>query len=182
MAVTTPARGASRGGAAARGVAVAPARRLFAAAGALCFASGLVAPRLGAQATVSVTLSGLAFGVLMPGVPTAIAPTDAARRAEGQLAGTGAVDLRFVLTTVLTALDGTTLPLRFANGDAAVLEGQKRNPDLFDPNVTYRLRFNPSINGGTARVFLGGTASPPAAQPAGLYSATVSLVITSPNQ
>jgi hypothetical protein len=161
---------------------VAPARRLLAVAGALCLASARAAAPAGAQVTVSLTLSGLQFGVLMPGVPTQIAPTDAARRAEVLLTGTGAVDLRFVLATVLTSADGTTLPLRFVNGDAAVLEGQKKNPDVFDPNVSYRLRFNPGGGGNTARVFLGGTASPSAAQPAGLYSATVSLVITSPNQ
>lgn len=180
MGVTTPARGASRGGAAARGAAVAPARQLLAAAGALCLLSTLAATPAGAQVAASLMVSGLEFGVLMPGVTTQVAPTDAARRAEVLVTGTGNVDFRFVLPTVLTSADGTPLPLRFVNGDAGVTEGNRLHTDPFDPNVTYRLKLNG--NNATARVFLGGSAVPTSAQPAGSYSATVSLVITSTNQ
>lgn len=118
---------------------------------------------------------GLSFGVLTPGVPETVAPTDAARRAELELVGSGDFNLVVQVPAELVTPEGHALPLQFQAGDGLIRWRKSNNEASFTPGETVTLRIPPGIGG--AYVWLGGTAQPVAGQRPGNYSATITVQI-----
>ena len=133
------------------------------------------APLVG-QRPISVTgVQSLAFGTLLPGMPTIVARTDAAK--SGQFTLTGPHDsqaqLTFTLPAVLTGPGGATLPLTFGASDAGYSQSQNIGGQIgFDPKQSFLITFSGQ---GRGSVFLGGTARPAPTQRAGAYTATITL-------
>ncbi len=133
------------------------------------------APLVG-QRPISVTgVQSLAFGTLLPGIPTIVARTDAAK--SGQFTLTGPHDsqaqLTFTLPAVLTGPGGATLPLTFGASDAGYSQSQNIGGQIgFDPKQSFLITFSGQ---GRGSVFLGGTARPAPTQRAGAYTATITL-------
>jgi hypothetical protein len=177
MRPVAAATGAGLARGAGRGSPPMPARRALLAAGFVCFAAADAAL---AQATGATAVSGLQFGVVIAGINTAVPPSDASRRGEAQITGSGNVDIRLVLPASLAAADGSLLPLRFGTGDGATATARAAALATFDPSTTTRV--NITAGGGTVRVFIGGTAQPAADQLPGTYSGVVSVIVTRPNQ
>jgi hypothetical protein len=127
----------------------------------------------GAQYTVT---SGqpLAFGYLTQGVTEVVPYTDSFRRGVVSINGTGVAYIRVFMPTTLSSPQGATIPLQFLAGDVAAQDNGKQ-PQAFDPAVSASV----NLNRGTASLFLGGRALTGVKQRAGLYSATV-VVIVSP--
>jgi hypothetical protein len=154
-----------------------PAALLLALAGAFCGGRA----RAQAPAGVSfdaVPLQGLSFGALLPGVPEVVPVTDAARRAEIVLSGSGTFDVTLVLPEAMVSPTGARLPLRFGAADGAVLRNVSASLVPFDPLGTNRVRLDPMQ--GPARLLLGGTALPAREQTAGRYTTTIVVVVTNP--
>jgi hypothetical protein len=122
-----------------------------------------------------IPVQGLTFGTLTPGVPLAVTVTDAARRAELSVSGSGTYVLTFQLPAQLVSAGGQTMPISFpTNAGRAVWNflGIQFN---FNPNNPYSLWLPRLANG--ARVYLGGTASPTPTQAPGNYTGTIRLVV-----
>lgn len=114
----------------------------------------------------------LEFGPLTPGAPAVIAPTDVARRGEIRLEGEGTTVVIFTLPEALSGPGGARIPLVFAGTDGT---WQIRNRQVrFDPRQPVTIKLVP--NAREARIFLGGTALPAPGQPAGRYTATVTVM------
>jgi hypothetical protein len=121
-------------------------------------------------------VQGLTFGQLQVGVPLTIAPTNAARRAAFDVTGSGTFVLTTVLPTHLISGGGNTLPLSFAANSGRIHWRNFGIQLTFDPKSPYTL-WLPWLAGG-ATVYLGGTASPGPTQAAGLYTATMTIIIS----
>jgi hypothetical protein len=138
----------------------------------------IAAPLVG-QRPISVTgVQSLAFGTLLPGIPTIVPRTDAAK--SGQFTLTGPHDsqaqLTFTLPTVLTGPGGATLPLTFGASDAGYSQSQNIGGQIgFDPKQPFLITFSGQ---GRGSVFLGGTARPAPTQRAGSYTGTITLNLT----
>ena len=135
----------------------------------------------GSAQVTAVPQQDLAFGLLIPGMPSRVAPTDVARRAEWLLTGRGNTTLSFVLPTMLQGPSGATVPLVFAAGDAAWVRqgagGGTPGMHAVDPNAPFTVNVP---NRQTVRLFLGGTAQPAVTQAAGSYTATITLIVAQP--
>lgn len=115
----------------------------------------------------------LEFGLLTPGAPAAVAPTDVARSAQVRIEGRGTYQVSFQLPASLTNANGQQLPLSFSATDGRVSIRHKIT--VFDPSTTVSFRVNPAEQ--EAVVNLGGTALPAPGQPAGSYSATIVVMV-----
>jgi hypothetical protein len=74
-----------------------------------------------AQAQVLVVAErDLQFGLLMPGVPTIVPPTDLTRSAQLRIDGRGTYQVTFQLPASLTAPGGQQIPLVFGGADGLV--------------------------------------------------------------
>ena len=135
--------------------------------------AALPAWRAAAQYTVS-PVQPLAFGYLTQGLTEVVPYTDTFRRGVVTVDGTGQAWIRLVLPASLLSPQGSAIPLQFLAGDVAVQENG-RPPRAFDPATSTRV----NLGRGTASLVIGGRAVPAANQRAGLYSATV-IVIVSP--
>lgn len=131
-----------------------------------------------AQAVEAVPVQGLSFGPLLPGVAETVRTSDAARRAEIILDGTGTFDVLMVLPDALVSAGGARIPLRFGARDGALM----RNPSApllpFNPLEMGRVGIDGAS--GPARLLLGGTALPAPDQAAGTYQATVVVIVNNP--
>lgn len=132
---------------------------------------------------IFLTLRDLQFGALTPGTPKTVVPTspDAGYfQVEGER--NQQVSLAFTLPTQLDRFGGGgTIPVGFGPGSAVV------NRLFQAPGGAGSTTFNPAAGttsrfGPTPRphihVYLGGTASPGAGVPPGLYTAPVVLTVT----
>jgi hypothetical protein len=134
-----------------------------------------------AQATVIPPLSitgarPLDFGEVIPGFARSVA-VDAAASGQWQITGTGIyeVSMDFTLPTTLSDPASNTLPISFASGDAGHAPdntGTAVTP--IDPNATGLVA---NLSAGSLWVHIGGTVTPGAGQPAGVYTAPVTLDI-----
>ena len=132
----------------------------------------------GAAQVTAVPQRDLAFGMLMPGVPSSVPVSDVARRAEWLLTGRGNTTVSFVLPTALQGPGGAVLPLVFGTADAAWLRQQGGGGmTTQDPHTPFSVNVP---NRQTVRLFLGGTAQPATTQAAGNYTATVTVIIAQP--
>ena len=147
------------------------AQRLALLVGALGLA--LAPHRASAQFAVS-PVQPLAFGYLTQGLTEIVPYTDTFRRGVVTVDGTGQAWIRVVLPTTLVSPQGATIPLLFLTGDVAAQEAG-RPPAAFDPAASTRV----NLSKGTAALFIGGRALPAANQRAGLYSATMTVIVSS---
>lgn len=141
-----------------------------------CAALALLAftPRR-ADAQFSVNqVQPLAFGYLTQGVTEVVPYTDTFRRGVVTLDGSGQAWIRLVLPTTLVSPQGASIPLQFLTGDVASQETGKP-ASTFDPTTSTRV----NLGKGTATFFIGGRAVPATNQRAGLYSATMTIIISS---
>lgn len=120
----------------------------------------------------------LAFGELLAGIASTVAPTDPLNAARIRISGQGGADVlvSFLLPTALNGPGGATVPLMFGAGAAGYSPSEDIGAQVsFDPSL-------PNVFGlpqnGRGALFLGGTAMPPAQAPAGAYMATITLTIS----
>lgn len=172
---------------------------LLAAAPAASFAQAGLTSGLPASAEIlfpPVMAGGvrpLTFGTVVPGTTVSVAPRTA-QGAEfhiGGLLGRKSVDITLTLPAVLTGPAGATMPLNFAGSNAAACEldtlevCQAASLVSWDPVATPTTRVRPTKFGPGPKVFvndqlalyLGGAVSAPAAQRAGHYTASVTVLI-----
>lgn len=132
--------------------------------------------RLAAQAPTSVSaVQPLDFGELLPGITESVTVDDPWRRAEVGIVAGGNLDIRLAIPSALVSRDGARIPLTFRYGDGAVLYKNSRIA-TFDPNQAVRIRIPPGH--GQASVLVGATASTDPGQPAGVYTATIVVVVS----
>ena len=142
--------------------------------------TAVVVSPLAGQRPITVTgVQSLAFGTLLPGVPTIVVRTDAAK--SGQFTINGPHDsqaqVTFTLPAVLTGPGGATLPLTFGGSDAGYSQSQNIGSQIgFDPKQPFLITFSGQ---GRGSVFLGGTARPGLTQRAGSYTAIITLNVAS---
>jgi hypothetical protein len=140
---------------------------------ALIVASTLAPARAHAQFAVA-QVQPLAFGYLTQGVTEIVPYTDTFRRGVVNVDGSGQAWIRVTLPTSLVSAQGATIPLQFLTGDVAAQESGKP-PGAFDPSTSTRV----NLGKGTATLFIGGRALPAANQRAGVYSATMTVLVSS---
>lgn len=131
------------------------------------------APRAAAQYSVT-EVQPLAFGYLTQGVTEVVRFTDTFRRGVVALDGTGLVWVRVTLPSALVSASGSTIPLQFLAGDVAAQDAGKQ-PQAFDPATQARV----NLDKGTALILIGGRAVPAVNQVAGIYSASMVVVVSS---
>lgn len=144
----------------------------------LCLFACVSLPVLAAPARTEAQVAvlpkqGLAFGVLTPGTPTVIPATDAARRAELEIVGSGDFNIVVLAPAQLVSGAGHTLPVTYAPGDGVIRWKKSNNEFPFQPGQTVTMRIPPGIGG--AWVWLGGTIEPGAGQPPGAYSGIITV-------
>jgi hypothetical protein len=124
--------------------------------------------------SVSTDARALDFGDVFPGVAKSIAPA-AGTSGLWQIAGNANAEVQMAFTLPTDLSDGTNnMPISFGATDAAYNDANAVGSAVaFDPNGTYTDRLE--VTGGEGFVWLGGTVNPGPVQPAGNYSATVSL-------
>ena len=161
----------SGNGAAPRaGTTRAPAR-IVPTALALAF---MLASTARASAQYSVTqVQPLAFGYLTQGITEVVPYTDTFRRGVVSVNGAGQAWIRLMLPTTLVSLNNATIPLQFVLGDVAEQETGKPAA-AFDPAGSTRV----NLDRGTAFIFIGGRALPAINQRSGLYSATMTVIVS----
>lgn len=130
----------------------------------------------GAQVTAAGS-QNLAFGVLVPGAPGAVSVTDGVRRGEWVLTGRGNATIALVLPAALVAASGASIPLVFGTADAAWQRSTGGLLQTVDPATPFSVNVP---NRQAIRIFLGGTAQPSVDQSAGVYSATITLIVAQP--
>jgi len=122
----------------------------------------------------------LAFNTLLPGVPEQVPRTDPARSGQLEIRGAKNAQLmiQFLLPQEMTGPNGAVIPLVFGPDDAGFTGSQRRGSQQgFDPSAPYTAILPTN---GHGFVFIGGTAQPRVSQPAGNYSATVTLIVADP--
>ena len=151
---------------------VAPARIRWAVAGC---ALAIMPAHARAQYAIA-PVQPLAFGYLTQGVTEIVPYTDTFRRGVVQVDGTGQAWIRVVLPTSMASPQGATIPLQFVIGDVASQESGK-GPSAFDPAASTRV----NLSKGSASLLIGGRALPAATQRAGVYTATVTVIVSPTN-
>ena len=141
----------------------------------LALAVALVATPGAARAQTVVGLQNLAFGTVIPGVPTTVLPSDAVRAAQFRITGVflNTVTVTFTLPPVMNRIGGgASIPLAFGN-TAASWQSPFSGQTPFNPNTPY----SAFILFGTYNVFLGGTATPAPSQLGGNYTGNVVITV-----
>ena len=127
------------------------------------------------QQPITVTkTSDLAFGTIFPGLAKTVAVTDggaAAFAIQGQAGGN--VNLTFSLPTSITN-GGATLPIAAWTARRATTNSPSAGTDFTPGAATTSAVLS---GAGNLYVFLGATAQPSAAQPAGSYSGTATMTV-----
>ncbi|HEX5970487.1 MAG TPA: hypothetical protein VFY85_01090 [Gemmatimonadaceae bacterium] len=127
-------------------------------------------------ATVS-PVQGLSFGLLLPGAPETVPLDDVARRGVVALAGTGSLDVTFVLPAALVSPEGGSLPLSFSTMSAGLLQSSGGPVLPFDPQQLQRVQL---ATDRVTHLVLGGTAQPATTQRAGHYTARILVIVSQP--
>jgi hypothetical protein len=141
--------------------------------------SAAAPPAVRAQRPVTVTgVRGITFGTVFPGVSRVILRTDPAGSGQLDIRGPnrGQVLLAFILPLTMTGPAGAQIPLAFGSSDAGYSQSQSIGSQVgFDPKQPFTATLS---NNGRGSVFVGATANPAASQPAGAYTATITLTVT----
>lgn len=133
------------------------------------------------RGTAQLTIAGvrdLAFGSVIQGVPSLVAPNDPIKSGQFDIQAPLGNRLRidFTLPARLIGPAGARLPITFSKTDCILLEtGPGGVPVVQNPktNKAYTMTY-----GNRLLVFLGGKVTPRAAQATGAYSASVILTVT----
>ena len=120
--------------------------------------------------------SDLSFGVVLPGVPTVISVRNSQRAGKFEISGPvgAAVRVELLLPSALQTTHGASMALTFNAGDGLAVPSAPASGFMFNPNLPYITTLN---DRGLLQVRLGGTVSPGVPQPAGNYTATITLVV-----
>lgn len=130
-----------------------------------------------AQSVTVSPVQGLSFGLLLPGAPETVSLDDVARRGMVALAGTGPLDVTFVLPTALVSPEGGSLPLSFSTTSAGLLNSTGGAVAPLNPLQLLRVQLAPDR---VTHLVLGGTAQPAVSQRAGHYTARIVVIISQP--
>ncbi|HKU62057.1 MAG TPA: hypothetical protein VJQ44_12615 [Gemmatimonadales bacterium] len=134
-----------------------------------------------AAAQISVAgIRDLAFGPVIVGIPSTVAPSDAIRSGQFRFTAPAGARVRvdFDLPSQLSGPGGAKLPIKFAKTDAvAVGNAAGSVPVVLDPNPKANQKFDMGAN-TAVNVFLGGTVTPATNQAPGGYVATIVLTVT----
>jgi hypothetical protein len=137
------------------------------------------------QGIVASVASGLDFGVIFPGIAKTIRPTDATA-AKLIIRGQKNAEMRVTMALPSVLVAGPySLPISFGTSPTAGNMGCYRNQDQqsnciqYDPRtaLVQRIRNNPAPQ-NTFFIWLGGTVTPGAVQPPGVYKGIVTLTAT----
>jgi hypothetical protein len=145
-------------------------------------ASGaLLGPVGPAAAQVSVAgIRDLAFGPVIIGIPSTVAPSDAVRSGQYRFTAPAGSRVRidFDLPSQLNGPASAKLPIKFGKTDAVIVGNAPGSvPTALDPNPKANLKFDMETS-TAANIFLGGTVTPAGNQAPGSYVATVVLTVT----
>jgi hypothetical protein len=138
--------------------------------------SPMVAAARAQAATVS-PVQELSFGLLLPGAPETVSLDDVARRGVVALAGSGPLDVTFVLPSALVSPEGGSLPLSFSTMSAGVLQSSGGSVLPFNPQQLQRVQL---VADRVTHLVLGGTAQPANTQRAGHYTARIVVIVSQP--
>jgi len=134
-----------------------------------------------AVAQVSVAgIRNLAFGPVIVGIPSTVAPSDAIRSGQYRFTAPAGARVRidFDLPSQLNGPGSARLPIKFGKTDAIVVGNAPGSvPTVLDPNPKANQKFDMGTN-TAANIFLGGTVTPAGNQAPGSYVATVVLTVT----
>ena len=130
-----------------------------------------------AQAVTVSPEQGLSFGLLLPGTSETVALDDVARRGVIALAGSGSLDVAFVLPSALLSPEGGSLPISFSAVSAGLLASAGGATAPINPQQLQRVQLAPDR---VMHLVLGGTAQPAASQRAGHYSARIVVIVSQP--
>jgi len=128
------------------------------------------------EAQISVfPRQNLSFGTLTPGVAEWVSPTDATRRAEVELVGSGNFTVLVEVPTVLKSASAGDMPVTFAAGDGVLKWAKSNRSTSFTPGQAVDVRIPPGIGG--AYVWIGGAAQPSSNQRPGDYAGVITVRI-----
>ena len=130
-----------------------------------------------AQSVTVSPVQGLSFGLLLPGAPETVSRDDVARRGMVALAGSGPLDVTFVLPTALVSPEGGSLPLTFSAASAGLLGSTGSAAAPLNPQQLQRVQLAADR---VSHLVLGGTAQPAASQRAGHYTARIVIIVSQP--
>jgi len=141
----------------------------------------LLGPVGPAAAQVSVAgIRNLAFGPVIIGIPSTVAPSDAVRSGQYRFTAPAGSRVRidFDLPSQLNGPASAKLPIKFGKTDAVIVGNAPGSvPTALDPNPKANLKFDMGTS-TAANIFLGGTVTPAGNQAPGSYVATVVLTVT----
>lgn len=131
----------------------------------------------GGRPLSAISRQTLDFGLLFSGTPSRVSRFDALRAGQFELRGAKGSEIRvdLGLPATMTGPGGAKLPLQFVPGDGGYArDGIIGTAAPFDPGAPLITTLS---DNGRLYLYLGGTATPAAAQSAGTYSGTVILTI-----
>jgi hypothetical protein len=118
----------------------------------------------------------LDFGMLLPGVQSAVGATDAFRAGQFEIiaAKGDQVEITLVLPAALASAAGDLVPLDFGPESVAFSESGNKAVPVAVPGAPFTVRLE---RNGRGFVYVGGRALPSPTQRSGPYAATVALTI-----
>jgi len=124
------------------------------------------APPAAAQVSVA-GIRNLAFGPVIIGIPSTVAPGDAVRSGQYRFTAPAGSRVRidFDLPNQLTGPASAKLPIKFGKTDAVIVGNSAGSvPIVLDPNPKANQKYDMGVN-TAANIFLGGTVTRVAAKP-----------------
>lgn len=117
----------------------------------------------------------LDFQNVIPGLNKTVAPGDVTS-GRFDLVGSGTLEVQLDFGTLPTSLvsGGDNLPISFGPSSAGWGHSLIPGPITFDPAVSH----DTDLESGALTVWIGGTVSPAANQPAGLYTGNIMLTVS----
>src|SRR5262245_60309998 len=142
--------------------------------------AALVGPVAPAAAQVSVAgIRNLAFGAVITGISSTVAPSDAVRSGQYRFTAPAGSRVRidFDLPSQLNGPASAKLPIKFAKTDAVIVGNAPGSvPIVLDPNPEANQKFDMGTN-REDNIFLGGAWTPAVNRGPGGYVATIVLTV-----
>lgn len=123
---------------------------------------------------VALAVRDLAFGTVLPGIPSSVSVNDPLHTGGFEITGPAAASIRveFVLPLALVAGGAAPLPISFGSGDA--FAAFSPHGTVFDPHAPLLGALGPA---GQLFIRLGGTVLPGHSQAGGAYAATITMTV-----